>query len=448
LKFLPARRAGRALALTLAIPAVFLVIASLPWRGDRPVAPPRVVAVARGAGGLTAGAGEARFTLPADTPIGGFARLSYAAEGIAGPVGVRALVLAAPGCKVAIASLEVLLVPEDLRPDVAVGVADLRLDGLVLAATHTHAGPGGFWRNPVGQRAATGPYDPHVRQALVHATVEAIHRAADALAPARLAVARGVADDLARSRSGGAEDAPVTALRVERPSGAPVAELAVFAAHPTLLGKRNRTLSGDWAGRFLAGGSHGLRLFLQGAVGDQSARGPASASADLFAAAVSARVDALLAGPADPAPPLAWAEVETGLPPVDPRAAPALLRPAARSLLGGTIPETARVVALRVGPAVLVGVPAEPVAAVAAGWRAGLPGATVVSLADGYLGYVETPERMAEGAGESVRTEYGPDLAAVLGAAAKAAYGEVSPGRLGESAPPPGERVTGQRAAP
>jgi hypothetical protein len=426
LKFLPARRAGLALALTLAIPAAFLAIASLPWRDAPPVSPPRVVRVARGAGGLTAGAGEARFSLPADTPIGGFARLSYASSGVAGPVGVRALVLSAPGCTVAVASLELLLVPEDLRADVAVGLADLRLDGLLLAATHTHAGPGGYWRNPVGQRAATGSFDPHVRAAIVRATVDAVHRAADALGPARVAVARGVAGDLARSRSGGLEDAPVTALRIERPDGAPVAEVAVFAAHPTLLGKRNRTISGDWAGLFLAGGSHGLRLFLQGAVGDQSARGPASGSPDLFAAAVSARVDALLAAPGDPAPALAWAEVETGLPSVDPHAAPALLRPAARSLLGGMLPQTARVVALRVGPAVLVAVPAEPVAGVAAGWRAGLPDATVVSLADGYLGYVESPERMAQGAGEDVRTEFGPDLAAVLGAAVKAAYAEVS----------------------
>jgi hypothetical protein len=70
------------------------------------------------------------------------------------------------------------------------------------------------------------------------------------------------------------------------------------------------------------------------------------------------------------------------------------------------------VTALRLGPVLLVAVPAEPTAEVGEGWRrAAGDDAEIVSLFDGYAGYVETPERTRTGVGETVRTYYGPDLA-------------------------------------
>lgn len=428
MKYLPTRPAFRALVLAAGIPAILLGVGSLPWRADRPSAPPRVIAAARGSGSLSAGAAEVRFELPPGVPIGGFARLSYASQGTAGPVGARALVLAAPGCKVALASAEILLVPEALEAAVLARVSDLGLSGLVLAATHTHAGPGGYWQNALGQRIATGPYDPKLRDAIADAIASAIRRASDALAPARVAVARGSADDLARSRSGGLEDAPLTVIRLDRPDGTAVAEVTVFAAHPTILGKRNRTISGDWPGRFLAGSAHGLRIFLQGAIGDQSVDGPATGSPRAFAGVLSRRVDALAFGPPDRAPALAFAAAETPLPAVDPGGAPAPFRRAARNLAFDALPAAAHVEVVRIGPALLVAVPAEPVAQVGSEWRSALPdGATIVSLAGGYLGYVEVPERMANGAGETGLTYYGPELAARLGAAVRAAADAVRP---------------------
>jgi neutral ceramidase len=422
LKHHPGRTALRAFLAAAAILVALLAVASLPWRAERPARPPRVVAGARGTGGLAAGAAEVRFALPAATPIGGFARLSYASVGAAGPVGARALVLSSPGCKVAIASAEILLVPESLEADVRARVADLRLDGVVVAATHTHAGPGGFWDHALGERIATGPYDAKVREAIVAGIAEAIRRAAVATASARVSVGRGSADDLARSRSGGTEDAPLTVVRLERLDRAPVAELTVFAAHPTILGKANRAISGDWPGRFLAGGAHGLRLFVHGAIGDQSVDGPAAASPDAFADALSRRVDALSFGAPDPSPPLAFAAVEAALPAPEPGAVPGPLRRAARTLAFDAMPPVARVQAVRIGPALLVAVPGEPVARVAVGWRAALPAdATIVSLAGGYIGYVEAPDRMATRGGETRTTYYGPELAARLGAAVRAA---------------------------
>ena len=66
---------------------------------------------------------------------------------------------------------------------------------------------------------------------------------------------------------------------------------------------------------------------------------------------------------------------------------------------------------LRVGPLTLVGVPGEPVGEL--GRR--MAPEVVVGLADGYAGYLETPERWARGEGESSRTWFGPGLAQALG---------------------------------
>jgi hypothetical protein len=428
LKYLPSRTGPRVLLAAAAISLAFLGVASLPWRAVRAPSAPRVLAAARGSGSLSAGAAEVPFELPAGTPIGGFARLSYASDAPAGPVGARALVLSSSGCTVAIASAEILLVPEALDAAVRARVADLGLAGLVVAATHTHAGPGGYWDHVVGERVATGAYDPRIEDAVADAIADAIRRARAALAPARAAVAQGAADDLARSRSGGAEEAPLTVVRLERIDGAPLAELTVFGAHATMLGKGNRAISGDWPGRFLADRSRGVRLLLQGALGDQSVDSPAAASADGYAAALSGRVAALRYGRPDPAPALAFAAVEASLPALAFAGAPAVLRPAARTLVEGTMPPSARVQALRIGPALLLAVPAEPVGRVAAEWRSSLPeGAAIVSLAGGYVGYVESPERMAAASGETIRTYYGPELASRLGGALRTAAEAAGP---------------------
>jgi hypothetical protein len=66
---------------------------------------------------------------------------------------------------------------------------------------------------------------------------------------------------------------------------------------------------------------------------------------------------------------------------------------------------------LRVGPLTLVGVPGEPVGDVG---RKLAPD-VVVGLADGYVGYVESPDRWAAGEGEASRTWFGPGLAQALG---------------------------------
>ena len=424
----------RALLLAICIPPLLLAIASFPWRREAPPTPPHVAVLALGSGPLLAGAGEAAFDVPEGAPIAGFSRRPWAwsSRPPAGQVGARALVLASGGCRVAVVSAEILVVPPELAAAAGARLSDLHLDGVLVAATHTHAGPGGYWDDVLAEAVGTGPYRADMARRIEEGIERAVRAAAGQLGPARAGMATLDARALVHNRDAGARDGRLTIVRLERPGGEPVAELVVLGAHATLLGKANRSIDGDWPGRFMAERPHGLRLFMQGTIGDQSAELPAPREPARYARAVSALVSRAEVGfereGAGPGTELAYARAEVALPAFAPGALPGWLRPAARTLLGGSVPPSATVSALRIGPALLVAVPAEPVAAVTAAWRAraGLDGATIVTLADGYVGYAETAERFERREGEAVRAYLGPALADRLGEGAEVAADAVA----------------------
>ncbi len=434
MKWNPARRALQALAATAIALLVALALLSLPWRADRPSSRPTVTAVVTGGGPLSAGVAVRPLTLGPAPLIAGFPRLLWKAEGVRDPLTARALVLEEPGARVALVSVELLLIPEALDAALRARVADLGLDALLLAATHTHAGLGGYWDSTAGIIAATGPYDPDTFTRLVDDLAAVVRAAHAARAPATLAVTRAHLDGLTRNRTGAEPDDRLLVLRLSRPGGEPVAELVAFSAHPTFLGQDNRRLSGDWPGRLLAAGAHGPRLFFQGAIGDQSVRLPPTSVAPgetqhaAYARLLGDSIDALAAGPADRSPRLAVASAEVSLPPLAPGAVPRLLRPAARALLGAMLPATARVTALRLGPVLLLATPSEPVEGVGRDWRAAAgPDAELLSLVGGYVGYVETTARFTVGRGEAQRSYYGTELAPRLESAVVAAARAVAP---------------------
>ncbi len=456
----------------VAIVLISFGILSMPWRDRRPEAPPLLTLAGASGGPLAVGVGVRPLDPGPDPTIGGFPRFRWRAEGVRDPLSARALVLSAPGCSVALVSAELLLVPGALSRAVKARVADLGLDAVVIGATHTHAGLGGYWDSLPGELGATGPYQPEAFERVVAALAGAVRDAAAARGPATVAVARGEAKALVRNRTGAEVDGRLLSIRFSRPDGAPVAELVSFTAHPTLLGSRNRQLSGDWVARVLAEAPHGARLFFQGPIGDQSVQlpptaalaeagvagrrppegaserpgeggpppptGPAEPAADLYGRAVAAALGGLRPGPAIASAPLAVASASVGLPDTELGAVPGLFKPASRNLLGGLFPATGGATALALGDTVLVFTPSEPVEGVARAWRAALgPGLQVelFSLADDYVGYVDTAARFTTGDGEARRSYYGPALAdrlqgAVVAAAraARAAADDVAAG--------------------
>ena len=402
-----------AVGVVVALAALALGVGSIRWRPSQRAAPPRLQKVARGGGVLLAGAATVPLDPPGPVPVAGFPRLHWMEEGRRDPVAVRALVLQEPGCTVALASLEILLVPGRLQRAIERKVRDLGLDAVVVAATHTHAGPGGYWDDALGERLATGPYRDDVFEHIVDRTAQAIRQAMRSVRPVYLSVARGEVGALARNRGSGDVDGRLVAARLIALEGNPVAELVLYPSHATLLGIENRLVSGDWPGALMRARPEPV-LFFQGALGDQSPRMPphVAPNPEVYARALRARIEGLSYSRPDPWPELALAQATAVLPPPVPGATPPPLRRLAMNLFYDWVPARARVTALRLGPVTLIAVPAEPVAAVGRRWReAAGDGAEVLALADDYLGYVETSERMAEAAGETVRTYYGPELA-------------------------------------
>ena len=437
----------RAVKKLLATLAVLLALAlgayglgSLRWRPTHRSGPARLEDVVRGGGPLLAGAAVVPLAPRAPVPVAGYARLKWMEEGRRDQLAVRALALREPGCTVALVSVELLLIPGQLERAVERRVRDLHLDHLVVAATHTHAGPGGFWKDALGERLATGPYDREVFDHVVTRTEEAIRLAVKGLEPAYLSVARAEVPDMARNRGSGREvDGHLVAVQLTGLSGREVAQVVLYPAHATLLGLENRLLSGDWPGALMRAGAAPV-LFFQGALGDQTTRLPprVAGKPESYARALRTRVDALAPSPPDPWPELAVATATAVLPPTDLGASPPALRRFLQNVLYDWLPDRARLTAIRLGPLTLVAVPGEPVAEVGRRWRAAAgQGAEVLALAGDYLGYVETSERMAEAAGETVRTYYGPELADRLTAAVELAARAVREQPANEAEPAP-----------
>jgi hypothetical protein len=414
---LPAKSLILFVALVALLAAASLGVLSLPWVKSHGGVPPRIDVIARGSGPLTAGVGVAPIDVPLGAPIAGFAHLTYRSDG-ADPITVRALVVASGSCRVAVVSAELLLVPDSLRAAVVARLHGQGLTGIILGATHTHASPGGYWENVAAERAGLGPYDPAMRDLVANAMAEAVRRALATEGPARLSVARGRDTNIVRGREGAPPDGRLTALRLDRPDGQPLAELDVFASHATLLGIHNRRISGDWPAQLFAHSKHGVRLLLQGPVGDQSHFLPDSfgpLTIESYGVAVDRAVEALSFSSPDPAPSFAYAAAEVTLPTPEPPVVPRLLRQAATNLVAGILPTQARVSALQLGPVLLLSTPCEVMAPAAARWRElGGPGTEVVSLADGYLGYLDGPLGRAGPGAHPERSYYGPALAPAL----------------------------------
>ncbi|OBK85007.1 neutral/alkaline non-lysosomal ceramidase N-terminal domain-containing protein [Mycolicibacter sinensis] len=129
---------------------------------------------------------------------------------------------------------------------------------VMLTATHTHCGPGGYSDHRL-YNSNTGGFRPQTFTAIVDGTCEAVERAHADLAPATLSLAVGRLHDASTNRSPSAFarnpeadrahfpdaiDPQTTLLRIER-GGRLVGAVNWFATHGTSMTNRNTLISGD-----------------------------------------------------------------------------------------------------------------------------------------------------------------------------------------------------------
>ncbi|HXN41161.1 MAG TPA: neutral/alkaline non-lysosomal ceramidase N-terminal domain-containing protein [Myxococcaceae bacterium] len=413
------------LTIALAI-GVAYVVASEDWCRRDPEKAPIARLSASGEGELWAGAGQAPLDPPFPVVKAGYPPPRAQALGAAYPLRARAVVIQVQDVKIAIATVDLLLIPHAVLRQVIASVGDLGLTHLWLVATHTHSSMGGFDARPIAEVAATGRYAAASEMAVVLATAQALRTAAASMVRAELAVGEGRFPNLVTARSEGLQpDGRLTRISIGQETTGPLAQVVVFAAHPTLISRQQEMLDPDYPGLFSAEeerAGRGLTVFVQGAIGNASvATGGEDAAArlrDFTAKLRAAAAQVTLVSVANPS--ISLRTVSANLPNPDAsRLVPPWLQPIGRNLLCPSAPRQAEISQLSLGPVKLLFVPGEPTAGAELKLLEASGAQRTVALANGYLGYIETPELVLQGKGESKRQYFGPQLLEVLSRASQ-----------------------------
>ncbi|MEO9138274.1 MAG: neutral/alkaline non-lysosomal ceramidase N-terminal domain-containing protein [Jatrophihabitans sp.] len=156
--------------------------------------------------GLLAGAAEVDITPPPGMPKAGHSSNAHSGNGFRTRLHAHVLHLRAGTTSIAIVQCDLLAGSAVVAHLVAQSIAqdtDVRLSGLLLGATHTHAGPGQFHGNEAMNRFASNHpgFDPAWTGWLVDRLAGAVREAVATRRPARLATGATEVWGLTRNRS-------------------------------------------------------------------------------------------------------------------------------------------------------------------------------------------------------------------------------------------------------
>lgn len=234
-------------------------------------------------GPLLAGSAVVEITPPVGLPLAGYG--GRTSTGIHDPVFAKALVFSNGQTTIAILSSDLLAITDDIVRAVHQEIQkewSLPMSHLMMAATHTHSGPGGlahrFW-----ERLAAGPFNEDYFNQTVKRMAKAVLLARQKLVPSTLSSYRLTVEDLIRNRilPDGPEDPEVQVLVFQATDLSQTTYLINFSAHPTLLRSKNRLVSGDFPGfltRALEENEDTIVLYTAGSVADQKANPPSGSN--------------------------------------------------------------------------------------------------------------------------------------------------------------------------
>ncbi len=168
----------------------------------RPPTPPALDPVE----GLLAGVAEVDITPPPGLPKAGYSANAHDGAGFRTRLRARVLHLRAGRSSLAVVACDLLggsAVVQHLVADAVAATTDVPLAGLMIGATHTHAGPGQFLGTDFYNRFASNRsgFDPAWTAFLVERIAGGVEQAVATRAPARLAVGSADVWGLTRNRS-------------------------------------------------------------------------------------------------------------------------------------------------------------------------------------------------------------------------------------------------------
>ncbi len=355
------------------------------------------------------------------------------AEGTLDPPEARALVLDQGDLRVAWLTLDIVIVRPSLRDPLVEFARSLDVDALIVVATHTHSGPGGYVPGFIAERISTGGFNAEAQGGLIDAGKHALEAAVTDLATSRIA-AQQVSLDLARNRrfDDGPAETQLAVIRFDRDAAQTIL-LFAYGAHPTVLSPRSRMYSADYIGsarrQIEKSGQHAF--FLPGPLGDQE---PSSSLGELWprdvkkqqAQAVdvgetlaNAVLDAAVSLKPKPSTKLEVLERWIETPPVHTRRFCAVwyFAPLIKGKLSRFLSARVPIHVLRLDGASFVTLPGEPTSWVASEIRPALGGTNVpivVAHANDWLGYLVSPEDYRRGGYEACASFHGRDFGATL----------------------------------
>src|SRR5262249_40375186 len=167
------------------------------------------------------------------------------------PVRSKALVVQVENTRLALVSLDVIVPSSTMRRELAGRLASLGFDesSIILAATHTHSGPGAYIENTVLELSAVDRFVPEVLQHMTDAVERSIRDAVSRLVPARIGIGTlSISGVTANRRRKEPIESILTMMRIDHLDGRPMAVALNFPIHPTMMGPSNLLLSADLPG--------------------------------------------------------------------------------------------------------------------------------------------------------------------------------------------------------
>jgi hypothetical protein len=253
-----------------------------------------VIGLVASAGGaaLRAGAAAVDIKVPEGAITCGYGdRANSPHVGVHDPVGAHALVLDDGKAKTALVAVDILGIGPEIRAAVVKGIAGAGIasDHLLLAATHTHSGPGHLYPVPMLE-PFFGKFRQDVLDAVTSAIVKAVTTANAGLEPAVIGSAEGAIKNASRNRrhDGGLTDETMSVMRVDAASGKALAVVINFAAHPTVIGGQPVLITADFPRGvydYVQRKLGATAIYFNGAQGDQSPGNPTNALGDSYARA-------------------------------------------------------------------------------------------------------------------------------------------------------------------